>query len=415
MSPACWRLGLSLLLLLSAACSERPRLNPLDPGGEGVTDPGRLQARAGHGVVELRWDYGHYRDVHGVRLWRRQEGGEELALGDPGLAGAAGQREDRAVTDGMAYAYDLELVLTDGTAWRPAAAVSVTPGPDLVWAVDRSAGQVWQVTADGRGAWFAAGRFLALAGAAADSRRGCCWLSDAYARSVARLSSTGGVEFHATPGRQPGPLAVDTDADLGWLIDTLRGEVCWWSLAADGDTLALGPMDAHFTQPVALAPAAGGCWVADRGEGRVCFWSPRGQRVEYADLAQPASLAATQGDLWVLPEAGDRVLHFAGEARHEWPLPLANATVLVWDERQGCLWVGGASEVAAFSSTGALLSRWATAGPVRGLAPGVAAGTVWVASANGLDRRGADGQVKARLGGFAGLLCVAVGPAADAW
>jgi hypothetical protein len=414
MTPPRWRLGLLLLLLLTA-CSDRPRLNPLDPGSEVGADPGRLQARAGHAVVELRWDYGHYRDVRGVRLWRRAEGETEAALAAGGLVPAAGQREDRAVIDGTTYTYDLELVLASGTAWRPAAAVRVTPGPDRVWAIDRSAGQVWQVTADGRGAWFVAGRFLALAGAAADNRRGCCWLSDAYARSVASVSSTGGVAFHATPGRQPGPLAVDTDADRGWLIDALRGEVCWWSLAAAGDTLELSPADAHFTQPVALAPAGGGCWVADRSEGRVCYWSPAGQRIEHRDLAQPVSLAAVDGDLWVLPAAGDRVLHFTEAARHEWPVPLVGATVLVWDDHQRCLWVGGTGEVAALSSAGAVLSRWRTAAAVRGLAPGVAAGTVWVASANGLERWGAEGQVKARLAGFAGLLGVTVGPAVEAW
>ena len=63
---------------LVLACSDRPRRNPLDPQTEDVQSESfsALTALALDGQVELQWDFSHFIDIEGYRLYRRQPKGE---------------------------------------------------------------------------------------------------------------------------------------------------------------------------------------------------------------------------------------------------------------------------------------------------------------------------------------------------
>ena len=74
-----------LLILLCSiigalSCSDRQRLNPLDPDGVAPGDSlGDLVAMAGNGRVDLSWDYSPFSDIEGYLLYRR-EGDDPFAL-----------------------------------------------------------------------------------------------------------------------------------------------------------------------------------------------------------------------------------------------------------------------------------------------------------------------------------------------
>ena len=63
---------------LVLACSDRPRRNPLDPQ---ANDPqsesfSALTVLALDGQVELQWNFSHFFDIEGYRLYRRQFEGD---------------------------------------------------------------------------------------------------------------------------------------------------------------------------------------------------------------------------------------------------------------------------------------------------------------------------------------------------
>jgi hypothetical protein len=402
-----WRLVAALWMILLCSCTDRQRLNPLDPEGAVASDLA-LQALAGDQVVSLRWDCTRYTDVTGVRLLRREADDPELPLTTAPLARGITEFDDRQVRNGVTYEYALALQIEGEGERRLDPAVRATPGSEIVWAADRTSGLLWRVTADGRTAWFAQGRFAAISGVAVDPVDRSCWVSDQYARGVARVSTAGDLDFHRTPGREPALLALDPESRRGWLVDRGRQEVCWWSLDRTTDTLALSVADARFAEPVALAPAEGGCWIADRSAGRVLFWSPDGRRLSFENLDRPVALAAGSGQVWVLTAGGDRLLRLGPDGATELTLPLTGGLALAWEPASGRLFIQTESEVLALGTDGALLARWTGFAAGRSLALSGRAGSVWVATANWLWKVSAGGETLARLGGFSGLLGVAV-------
>ena len=257
------------------ACSDRTRRNPLDPQ---VKDPqsesfSALTALALDGQVELRWDFSHFIDIEGYRLYRRQFKGEWEPI-TPVLKPTATAYSDAGLQNGMHYEYQLSLLVA-GEDERPSGRpVLATPGPEVAWVADRHSGLVWKISADARSAHFAQGRFFDLATIALDVAEGSCWVSDRGFAGLYRIEEDGALAALPAVVETPGALAIDAGARIGWLIDAGRQRIFWFSLDA-ADSLALFPVDATFAWPVALAAQAGGCWIADQAQGRVLFLSGR--------------------------------------------------------------------------------------------------------------------------------------------
>ena len=281
---------------LVLACSDRPRRNPLDPQAEDVQGESfsALTALALDGQVELRWDFSHFIDIEGYRLYRRQPKGEWEPI-TPVLAPDASAYSDDGVQNGMSYEYQLSLLVA-GEDERPSGRpVPATPGPEVAWVADRHAGLVWKISADARSAHFAQGRFFDLAAIALDVANGSCWVSDRGFAGLYRIAGDGALAALGAAVEMPEALAIDAAARIGWLVDAGRQRVFWFSIDAT-DSLALFPVDATFTRPVALAAQAGGCWIADQAQGRVLFYQTDGTRaVEFRTLAAPEVLAAGAG------------------------------------------------------------------------------------------------------------------------
>ena len=291
---------------LVLACSDRPRRNPLDPQAEDTQSESfsALTALALDGQVELRWDFSHFIDIEGYRLYRRQPAGEWEPI-TPVLKPTVTAYSDAEVQNGMHYEYQLSLLVA-GEDERPSGRpVTATPGPEVAWVADRHSGLVWKISADARSAHFAQGRFFDLAAIALDVAEGSCWVSDRGFAGLYRIEEDGALAALPAAMETPGALAIDAGARIGWLIDAGRQRVFWFSLDA-ADSLALFPVDATFARPVALAAQAGGCWIADQAQGRVLFYQTDGTRaVEFRALGNPEGLAAgVEEDVWLLGDAG---------------------------------------------------------------------------------------------------------------
>ena len=238
--------------------------------------------------------------------------------------------------------------------------MSATPGPEIAWVADRHSGLVWKISADARSAHFAQGRFFDLATIALDVVDGSCWVSDRGFAGLYRIAEDGALATLAAAVETPGALAIDADARIGWLADAERQRVFFFFLDT-ADSLALFPVDATFTQPVALAAQAGGCWIADQAQGRVLFYQTDGTRAaEFHALAAPEALAAgVEGDVWLLGGEGHSLmrLHRTGTVLAV-ELPFAAAVGLAVDGASGACWVLGERDLAVFSADGTLEQHW---------------------------------------------------------
>ena len=398
---------------LVLACSDRPRRNPLDPQANDSQSESfsALTALALDGQVELQWDFSHFIDIEGYRLYRRQPEDEWEPITSV-LASNATAYMDSAVQNGMNYEYQLSLFVA-GEAERPSGRpMPATPGPEIAWVADRHSGLVWKISADARSAHFAQGRFFDLATIALDVADGSCWVSDRGFAGLYRIAEDGALASLAASVETPGDLAIDAGARIGWLVDSGRQRVFWFSLAAT-DPLPLIPVDATFVQPVALAAQAGGCWIADQAQGRVLFYRTDGTRAaEFRSLAAPEALVAGAGrTAWLLGDAGHSLtrLNRRGTVLGV-DLPFATAVGLAVDGASGDCWVLGERDLAVFSADGALEQHWTDVPRGSALSFDAVQQRAWIATGNALLKFTAEGQILAQLGGFSSIVRIAVDP-----
>lgn len=398
---------------LVLACSDRPRRNPLDPQAEDVQSESfsALTALALDGQVELRWDFSRFFDIEGYRLYRRQLEAEWTPI-TPVLAPTATAYADSEVENGIHYEYQLSLLIA-GEDERPSGQpVPATPGPEVAWVADRHSGLVWKISADARSAHFAQGRFFDLAAIALDVADGSCWVSDRGFAGLYRISGDGALAALAAAVEMPGDLAIDAQARIGWLVDAERQRVFWFSTSEGAtDALALIPVDATFTQPVALAAQAGGCWIAD--QTRVLFYQTDGTRAaEFRALPAPEVLAAgAEGEVWLLGDAGHSLTRLDRTgAVLDVELPFAAAVGLAVDGATGDCWALGERDLAVFSAGGALEQHWTDVPGGSGLSFDAVQRRAWIATGSALLKFAPAGQPLARLDGFSSIVHIAVDP-----
>jgi len=418
--PILQHLGRLLLVtalagLLPAACSDRPRRNPLDPRAlnpvDGVTE---LRAVAGDGEVRLEWDYTLFTDVVGLRLERTVAGATpDSAVLVRDLPASTTGLVDVTVSNGVTYRYGLRLRLAEGGERQVDEAAWATPGPSLAWVADRGSGLVWQVSPDGRSARLARGRFYTLASLALNRADGSCWVSDERIAGLHRIGRDGSLSLRAADLLRPGDVSIDRSGTLGWVADTERRRVYWFAPAAATGDLSLAEMDASFAEPSSLAAAGDACWVADRVEGRVLLYRRDGARLgEWNGLSSPNKVVAGTDDpslAWVLG-AGGHSLHRLDAAGAAAPLSLPFAPVvdLQADADAGLCWLLGVEAVAAIDVDGDPVGQWPLAGGGRLLTADGREGSLWVAHEQELWKLSRPGAVQARLTGFSRLVALAV-------
>jgi hypothetical protein len=406
--------GSFVLALLLSNCSERQHRNPLDPlalqSVEGTLR--ELQALAGDGEVVLTWDYTYFDDIAGLHLYRRVGDGPFARHPAELLPPEIREFVDRQVENGTTYEYRLGMVINgEGEQLLEGAELS-TPGREVAWVADRQAGLVWKIGADGRRAHFAQGRFPSLEGMALDLEDGSCWVTDRFFPGVYRISPDGELEPHRADIARGGNLAIDVEGRRAWVVDAERQEVRWFALPIQGDSLNLGKIDAVFAAPGGLAPQEGGCWIADAEAGRVLYIHPDGERVEFRGLDRPANLTSARGGgVWALVEGGQTLMRLdrdGGEMAIV--LPFADGQGMVEDGRTGQVWVLGRSDIAIIGAGGEIQGRWDGLEEGVGLDIDEAQEQLWIATRGFLWKFNLSGQTLARLGGFSGLLKVAVDP-----
>ena len=388
------------------SCSDRQRLNPLDPEAPRLGESlGHLEAMAGDRRVDLSWDYGSFSDIEGYLLYRREAGGAFALLAEEPLPAEQKAYADRGLTNGTTYEYRLGLLVV-GEGERSVGSIErATPGGEAVWVADRGSGLVWKVNPDARTARFARGRFFDLWDIAVDNASGACWISDGGFNGLYHIDTEGVVSEVKAALEQPGDLAIDSAAGLGWVADRRRNEVFWFSTASR-DSLEFFVVDASLAEPVSLAAVAGSCWIVDRLQERAFLYSSAGQRiVEFRSLPRPTSVEAdADGTAWVLVRDGAGLVRLGldGEAL-EVDLPFSDAQSLAVNRRDGSVWVIGEGAIVHFGRTGERIAQWEDVPVGRAIAVDWDRGRTWVATVSTLWKFNEAGETMARLEGFSAM------------
>ena len=398
------------------SCSDRQRLNPLDPQAElGASGIGQLAVMAGDGQVDLDWDYSQFDDIEGYVLYKRQVGGEFapgefVPLTREMLPAERRQYVDEAVLNGLTYEYRLGLVIAAEGERSVGEVERVTPGPEVAWVADRGNGLVCKINADARSARFARGRFFDLRDIAVDGSNGACWISDGASQALFRIDAQGELQRLGAALEMPDELEIDAAAGVGWVSDRKRREVFWFSLAAT-DTLEFFVVDASLAEPAGLAAFAGACWVVDRQQGRAFLYSTRGRRiVEFRSLDRPGFIAVgADGSAWVLVGDGAAMMRLDLDGgSQQVALPFQDARSLAINSRDGSVLVLADAELALYSRDGQLLQQWSEVPGGRALAFDPAQDLAWIATAGALWKFAATGETLARLEGFSAMVRIAV-------
>lgn len=405
------KLGVLLCCLVWAGigCSDRQHRNPLDPQ---VVDPALdlvpLEAVAGNREVKLRWDYRTFADVSGYRLYRRiGDGGWDLFQE---LGSAAHSFDDLQVENGTTYAYQLALLIRGEGERLQQPLKQATPGPQAGWAADMGSGVVWRISPDNRAAFFGQGRFPGLNALGVDRRDGSCWVSDRFFRGLVRISATGEATEHPAAVGEAGLLSIDSDQQMGWLVDNLCQTVSWFALAPLADSLELAVVDARFEGLKVVKAWQGSCWIG--ASGRVLhYWREEARRMQW-EVERPTALAPTaEGGAWALVHGGQALVYLEPHGGiREVALPFAEGVAVEADPQSGACWVAGTEGVVSLALDGTSLAQWDGGRGLTGLALDGVHGHLWLTTLGQLLKLTPEGQVLSRLGGFASLGGIEVDP-----
>ena len=419
--------SLLLVCLVLTACADRQRRNPLDPDATGAAfDVGELEARAGDGRVELRWDFSRFEDISVARLHRQMLGpdspGESLVRD---LPKEEVEFVDEEVENGETYRYQLAIVVSGEGERLLARTQLATPGPESGWVADVGNNRVWKLAPDGRSAKFERGPFPDIKAIALNSLDSSCWVSDSFLGGLVRISAAGQVELFDIDLGEPGDLSLAPDGSRGWIADAEQRRVYSFAVEiASPDSADLSEVDASFAESVLLSATVGGCWIGDSAGGRIILTAEDGSRVgEWSPLdrlgplaAGPSSGALQEADSWALIRDGGGLIHLtaAASAPVEVEMPFSAGVALDVDAVTGNCWVLGreedASSIATFDRSGTLLRQWRDLPLLDDLAVDGSNHQVWLVGRGVTWKLAIDADDEVQLTGFGRPIQVEVDP-----
>ncbi len=306
----------SFVIILLAGCSDRARLNPLDPKNPNTQGrPTGLNVISMRDTVQLRWDRLDLRDLSGFQIYRQLQGETRDAIIAQTPPGVFSYREVGAEFDTTrsyrisALAPNFESPLTD--------AVTITPGPTFSWVADGRSGDLIKLTHDGMHEILRSGAFFNPFRLQIDAQRGYVWVLEEFRGSeLGRLDLNGRnvKRFDQIDG--PADLAVDKSDGSVWVADTLTNGLM--KFASDGTRVM---RNEAYKKIVALAvhPETHDVWALSRDSLRVLIFSPTGalRRRANVSLQRPRDIDIDDrtGKVWIAD--GSRVIRLDAQGNLE--------------------------------------------------------------------------------------------------
>ncbi|MFZ5518597.1 MAG: hypothetical protein ACOY90_18350 [Candidatus Zhuqueibacterota bacterium] len=349
-------LATGILLLLS--CSDRERLNPIDP--QNPETGGRPQGFRGYSEYNqatLLWPPIGLENFSGHHIYRKTVGDTAFRLihftpPDSNLY------RDRNLVYDQSYQYCMTVKAGDFES-LPGDTIRMTPGPTFIWATDVFLRYVLKITHDGSTVIDR----IPVDGYPWDieliSSTGELWYTDVMLNRVLAIDRMGGQRIvDELESGEPVALSFDARENRVWLADETLGKI----LVYDTQGAKTAEYDG-FTKPYYLDAdgGSGACWIADIGSDQVVKMNRDGGIAVVIDsLYRPKCLAVNQthGDCWVADSC--RVLRFSSDGELELviDLELIHPLNVAVDSESGNCWVldfsydSYRSKLFCFSETG---------------------------------------------------------------
>lgn len=353
-----------VIALLLIGCSDRQRVNPLDPENpETGGRPTGLSVVSILDTIEVRWNALRLRDLTGFKLYRQRAGETDFSH-----IASLGPRQNRYVDTaaryGVAHSYHITACVNDFES-LPSAVASVTPGPTLTWiadfddrsivklshdgrnvitrtllflpafriTVDKQRGSVWALLTDrpsrtsGELARFdfngnplgSFGDFVGIVDFALDATDGSIWVADSLGKGLIRFDREGRQIAQRIDVPKISALAFNNFAGELWALTAYQGQLLRIASQPVVDTLQIVTQDLFSGMPRAIDvyQATGSAWIA-MGDSVICIDREGGNRCKANATFQYASRVAIDqltGECWVIDESLDffrdsRVLKF---------------------------------------------------------------------------------------------------------
>jgi len=406
MRPRLAALVFALLALALSGCSNRERTNLFDPGNP--VSRGRpigFAAVAMNRTVELRWQPVSALELAGYQIYRRTARESTFTELTDVLPTFTDGYFDVGVQNGVDHHYRIHYVLSNGAMSLPAEAVA-TPGSQIPWVSDLSAGQLIQLSPDARNVVFRSERFEGPACLDYHPDTGTLWFSDTFGERVGIRSPIAGRVQFIDDFDRPTALAVNPRDNTAWIADEGRNLV--YHYRASGD-LAAPPFLPVFELPIAVAvdPNDGAVYVCESAGGRVQGFSSNGALRWSTDFHRPSRVAvdSLSREVWVTSLTQGIAVRFDPAGT-----PLDTLTALegpigiTVDARRGLVWVADAAgdAVAVFDRLGTPVFRRGGLSEAREIAIDPRTGDGWVTLPGGgaVVRISSSGTELGRVGGL---------------
>ncbi len=304
------RLTLVALLALSLACSDRDRINPLDPGNP---DRNRsnigFNALAGNNQVLLEWNRLDFDDLAGVRIQRVASGTiDTVTVTDSSLALSTIRYVDNTPKNGITYSYHLAFDV-QGSAEKPVTLPdTVTPGPVFTYVELIDFGEVVLFTPDFRDEVFSLdGGFFDVVDIEVGS---VVWVLDANG-TVHRFNRNG--EWISSGDLiNASAILLDQFDSSNWVA--LAGESgLIYHFQSSGDLISSRATNVHVTS-LALDFQSGNVWAgsSDPTIAKVHISSNTSTQFSHSDFVKPELVVTSRlkGGVWIGDHGANKVMYF---------------------------------------------------------------------------------------------------------
>lgn len=319
-------------------CTDRDRLNPIDPRNPATAGrPRVLKIYSEYDHAVLQWNQLELKGIQGYRIYRKQD--SDLTFIPIHLVSPD---SNRYIDNGLVYQsrYDYFITVLAGDFETPSSdTVSIIPGPTITWATDIYNRRILKISHDGSHEI----KQIPVDGypwaLAYDNENDVLWYTDIFLNRVYTVKSQSFEILLNLSHGEPIDLVLDKSNDRIWVADETQGKIFVFNRQREKTREVDG-----FEKPVSIDCVMndGSCWIADSKAETVTKISNAFQTiVQIKDLINPTSVSVNQltGDCWVADSS--RILKFDTSGRLQLTIksPVDLARYLAVDSESGNCWV----------------------------------------------------------------------------
>ncbi len=302
--------------LMTVACSDRERANPLDPDNP-ITHgaPTGFRAVANRDTTNLSWDPVEVNGLDGYLIYR-SVGGDSLGFYDT-VSAASTRFQDLNLTYDTTYAYAVQAVTEWGES-HLSPPDTLIPGPYNFWIADFYNSAVWRISYDGA---HVLGReyFYSPKAVVYQPGEGRVWVADYWDKAVYYMNvDFTRIEQIDITGR-PIDMVADTDGGV-YVLQIAPDAILQANTAGTSIINSKLPVELSPNASFALDLRSASIWLSTptgSGDGIVCRLRPPASGGSWgpaASIPYPRQIAADSvaGGCWVATDSGVVRIDIAG-------------------------------------------------------------------------------------------------------